>query len=150
MRRREIIAGLLGLTASMPLAARAQQSARPIIGFLGAAPASGSASRVESLRAGLRDFGYTEDNTLFEFRWVEQPEQLRQFAAEIVERQPAAIVTSGNAATLAAKAATSTIPIVFSVADDPVRLGFVASFNSPGGQFDRGKSDFRLTWTEAA
>ena len=134
MRRREFLGVLGGATAAWPLAARAQQPAMPVIGFLGLAPASGYAGRIEAFRAGLREFSFAENNNIaIDFRWVENPDQLRKFAAELVQRQAAAIVTSGNATTVAAKSATSAIPIVFSVADDPVRLGLVASFNKPGG-----------------
>ena len=134
MRRRKFLGVLGGATAAWPLAARAQQPAMPVIGFLGLAPASGYAGRIEAFRAGLREFSFAENNNIaIDFRWVENPDQLRKFAAELVQRQAAAIVTSGNATTVAAKSATSAIPIVFSVADDPVRLGLVASFNKPGG-----------------
>ena len=123
-----------GSAAAWPVVARAQTSTAPVIGFLGFAPASGNAGRIEALRAGLREFGYVEGSNLaIEFRWVENPDQLRQFTADLVQRQVAIIVTSGNVATVAAKSATSSIPIIFSVADDPVRLGLVASFNKPGG-----------------
>jgi len=131
MKRREFIT-LLGGAAAWPVVARAQTA--PVIGFLGLAPASGNAGRIEALRAGLRELGYVEGGNLaIEFRWVENPDQLRQFAADLVQRRVAVIVTSGNVATVAAKSATSSIPIIFSVADDPVRLGLVASFNKPGG-----------------
>jgi putative ABC transport system substrate-binding protein len=134
MKRREFITLLGGAAAAWPLVARAQQPAVPIIGFLGLAPASGNAGRIEAFRVGLREFGFAENNNIaIDFRWVENPDQLRKFTAELVQRQAAAIVTSGNATTVAAKSATSAIPIVFSVADDPVRLGLVASFNKPGG-----------------
>ena len=133
MRRRELIA-LLGTAAAWPLAVRAQQSAMPVIGFLGVAPASTYVSRLEGLRSGLRDLGYIEgSNVVFAFQWADSPAQLPQLAAELAKREVAVIVTSGNTATRAAKTATSSIPIVFSAADDPVKLGFVASFNRPGG-----------------
>jgi putative ABC transport system substrate-binding protein len=137
MRRREVIALFGGVAASSllrPLAARAQQAAIPVIGYLGLAPASSAAFRIEALRAGLHDLGYADGkNVAIDFHWAEGSDQLREFAADIVQRRVAAIVTSGNAATLAAKSATSAIPIVFAAADDPVRLGLVTSFNLPGG-----------------
>jgi putative ABC transport system substrate-binding protein len=133
MSRREFIA-LLGTVAAWPLSARAQQSAMPVIGFLGVAPASSYVSRLEGLRSGLRDLGYIEgSNAVFAFQWADSPAQLPQLAAELAKREVTVIVTSGNTATRAAKTATSSIPIVFSAADDPVKLGFVASFNRPGG-----------------
>jgi putative ABC transport system substrate-binding protein len=133
MQRRAFLV-FLGGAAVWPVVARAQTLTAPVVGFLGLAPASGSAGRVEALRTGLRDLGYVEgDNLAIEFRWAENPDQLRQFAADLVQHRVTAIVTSGNIATVAAKSATSSIPIIFSVADDPVRLGLVASFNKPGG-----------------
>jgi ABC-type uncharacterized transport system substrate-binding protein len=133
MRRRQFL-GIVGGATAWPVVARAQTPTAPVIGFLGLAPASGNAGRIEALRAGLRELGYVEGgNLVIEFRWAENPDQLRQFAADLVQRQVAVIVTSGNVATIAAKSATSSIPIIFSVADDPVRLGLVASFNKPGG-----------------
>jgi putative ABC transport system substrate-binding protein len=129
-----VFIALLGTVAAWPLSARAQQSAMPVIGFLGVAPASSYVSRLEGLRSGLRDLGYIEgSNAVFAFQWADSPAQLPQLAAELAKREVTVIVTSGNTATRAAKTATSSIPIVFSAADDPVKLGFVASFNRPGG-----------------
>ncbi len=135
MRRREFMTLVGGAAAATwPLAARAQQPPIPVIGFLGIAPAASYAGRLDGLRSGLRDLGYVEGrNVVIEFRWAESSAQLPELAADLAKRDVAVIVTSGNAATRAAKTATSRIPIVFSVADDPVRLGFVASFNRPGG-----------------
>jgi ABC-type uncharacterized transport system substrate-binding protein len=133
MRRRDFISLVGGAALVWPYAARAQQSALPMIGFLGLAPASGSVGRLKGLAAGLQEFGFVAGtNVVMEFRWAEKPDQLRDLAADLVQHGPAVIVTSGNAATVAAKSATAEIPIVFSVADDPVRLGFVASFSRPG------------------
>jgi putative tryptophan/tyrosine transport system substrate-binding protein len=133
MRRREFLGALSGAIA-WPAIVRAQKPAMPVIGFLGLAPASGSAGRVEAMGAGLREFGFIDgNNVVIEFRWAERPDQLRELAAQLVQRRPDVIVTTGNAATVAAKRETSAIPIVFSVADDPVRLGYVASFSRPGG-----------------
>jgi putative ABC transport system substrate-binding protein len=104
------------------------------IGFLGLSPASSYAGRVEALRAGLSDLGFIEaKNIAIEFRWADEPGQLNKFATELMNAQVAIIVTTGNSATLAAKSNTLSVPIVFSAADDPVRLGFVSSFSQPGG-----------------
>src|SRR5260370_36014394 len=129
MRRRTFITRLGG-AAAWPLAARAQQSTMPVIAYLGLAPASSAVGRVKGLRSGLRELGYAERSDLvIEIRWAESPARLPELATELVKREVAVIVTSGNAATPAAKPATSTIPMVSSAADDPVRLGFVASLN---------------------
>ena len=97
-------------------------------------PTLNSLTRTEAVRAGLQEFGYVEGkNVVLEFRFAENPEQLQKFAVELAQSQPAVIVTSGNAATAAVKSVASTIPVIFSVADDPVRLGLVASLNRPGG-----------------
>src|SRR5262249_54234903 len=136
-KRREFIALLGGgglLLAAKVKRARGQQPAMPVIGFLGMAPASSYVSRLDGLRTGLRELGYVEGrNVVLAFQWSDSPAQLPELAAELAKRDVTVIVTSGNTATRAAKTATSNIPIVFSAADDPVRLGFVASFNRPGG-----------------
>jgi putative tryptophan/tyrosine transport system substrate-binding protein len=134
MKRREFIAGL-GSAAVWPLAARAQQSAVPVIGYLG--PASEGSTRVDldGFRQGLADVGFVEGrNVAIEYRWAEgRNDRLPALAAELVGRQVAVIVVSSNAGGLAVKAATSVVPTVFSIGGDPVKLGFAASFNRPGG-----------------
>jgi putative ABC transport system substrate-binding protein len=135
VRRREFIT-LLGGTAAWPLAARAQGAAKTArIGFLGADTQSGIESRLERFRAGLRDLGYVEgDNIFIDFRWAEGNYlRLAEFAAELVRLKVDLLATYGTPATLAAKQATTTMPIVMIVSGDAIATGIVASLARPGG-----------------
>jgi putative ABC transport system substrate-binding protein len=134
MRRREFIAGLGGIAMAWPLAVRAQQRQMPVIGYISIGESENTEPALTPFRQGLREMGFIEgQNVVVEYRFTKDYDRMPALATDLVRRQVSVIFAGTTPAALAAKTATSTIPIVFGIGDDPVKFGLVASISRPGG-----------------
>jgi putative ABC transport system substrate-binding protein len=150
MKRRDFIKLLGGAAAGWPLAVQAQQTVMPVVGYLTLGTLESNSSIVAAFRQGLAESGFVEGRSVaVEYRWTDDPARLPEIAADLVRRNVAAIISGGGTLTAATiKAATSTIPVIFEVGNDPVQNGLVASFSRPGGNLTGVNSLIGEVWTK--
>ena len=152
MRRRDFLGIMVGSAAAWPLAADAQQPSIPVVGFVNSSTAQAQALFVAAYRRGLEESGFVAGkNVLIESRWADgQYNRLPELIGDLIKRNVAVLMAGGPPAAIAAKKATSTIPVVFTTGDDPVQVGLVSSINRPFGQRYRGPCSFHRAGVEKA